>query len=1086
MQWKCCLALFLLAIADAIPAADSRAVVDMQLQADFVAAAISQPTADGYWAVGFADGLSVLLRYTAAGTVQFVRYLEPNLSNDVQLLAMPDGGATLTFAGSCSLYRFDADGRPVWTYTRPYLDYDCARPRPDGTGGMWLPAVQGAQGFYEPIEMFDADGYLHSPINIDNVGASDILPDPVRPQALAAGGVDDDAGIPKLAIWKLTANGSALLATAPDANTDGSLLVAGSDGFVSAFGTIGDYPNQKLYGMSIDPSTGNLRWGHSLAVGITSLPIEALPAPDGGSTVMVSDGNLTSIFRITAAGDVAWSAVSDPLTPSPDGSMTAHLAAAANGDVIVAQRYINESAPPPYDPRVRLTRYDSAGHVLFANKAQQPVGATLSWDLRTLPDGTSLVAALGFVHVGIDGGLLPTPATAGVVPQVSVDYDTVFGADGSSYYLATNNDALHYTVVALAPDGSTRWRKAFVANGTEGGISRNEVLVVRQNDVCLVAQVDAPLLLQCMSLVNGSTTVSETLATSVAPFPESSGVLADATSDGKLVVLYLDAANVMHHLLLDAQGTTLHDVTPLQSGEEMNLVRFDAAGNLGIVVAVDHVLKINVDGSRGWVVNTDFVPYRTWLTPDGGGLIVSEKFTGSAVRLTRVDANGNTPWKVDLPNDDAYRYVTSMLFTADSMFFAVGTAATPTFPRHGLIMRLSLADGSTTWSVPTQTVDSDYAPALLFDASGQRLLVVAEGPFNRLRFTQIDRTTGNIIADNVDGCGRDNCLFWRAAIGSDGVLRATQDASDGIGGSAYQLSLYRTPFDTTATRLDQSGIAGAWYAPYSSGRGFLLDYLADSRTIFMPWFTYGSSGTPDTADVAWYTLQGNVDLAATSAALTIFSTTPGTFATGTTSTVPVGKATLRFSDCTHGTLQYALTAGVDSGSAGTISLSRLSQPTAPCTLADGSTQSVSVPAPANGFDVAQSGSWYDPTTSGQGVELSVQPASGGSAGLLFGAWFTYDPNGLSNDDVHHHWFSLQGDLSQARQGKVTLPIFQTLGTQLDGAPTRNTNPVGHATLTMTACGQATLDYQFNAPLAHAFAGASGTLHLNHFGAACSP
>ncbi len=118
--------------------------------------------------------------------------------------------------------------------------------------------------------------------------------------------------------------------------------------------------------------------------------------------------------------------------------------------------------------------------------------------------------------------------------------------------------------------------------------------------------------------------------------------------------------------------------------------------------------------------------------------------------------------------------------------------------------------------------------------------------------------------------------------------------------------------------------------------------------------------------------------------------------------------------------------------------------------------------------------------------MSITPPATGTNGLVFGAWFTYDPADAGNDDAHHHWFTLQGDLSSAKDGKVILPIFQTLGTGIDGNPVRNINAIGHATLTMTGCGRATLEYQFDSELAHTFNGLHGVLNLTQFSGCTSP
>jgi hypothetical protein len=288
--------------------------------------------------------------------------------------------------------------------------------------------------------------------------------------------------------------------------------------------------------------------------------------------------------------------------------------------------------------------------------------------------------------------------------------------------------------------------------------------------------------------------------------------------------------------------------------------------------------------------------------------------------------------------------------------------------------------------------------------------------------------------------------------------------------------------------VDQAGIAGAWYPIYSAGQGFTLDYIASANTVFMPWFTFTPDGLLDPAGLAWYVLQGSTASNASAVDLIIARTEPGAFNKGAVGPVTVGNAHLSFADCNNATLLYQFNADTNAGAGGLITLTRLTPNTSPCMQSDGSTSPAPIAsAPANGFDARQSGSWYDPATGGQGLEMTIIPAGSGSNGLVFSAWFTFDPVGQSDDPIHQHWFTLQGDLSTAANGKVTLPIYRIIGGSFDGAPTQNFSQVGHATLTMLACDKAQLDYQFDtSEVAHAFAGLSGNSHLVKIGGCSAP
>ncbi|HET9661283.1 MAG TPA: hypothetical protein VFP05_13185 [Thermomicrobiales bacterium] len=114
---------------------------------------------------------------------------------------------------------------------------------------------------------------------------------------------------------------------------------------------------------------------------------------------------------------------------------------------------------------------------------------------------------------------------------------------------------------------------------------------------------------------------------------------------------------------------------------------------------------------------------------------------------------------------------------------------------------------------------------------------------------------------------------------------------------------------------------------------------------------------------------------------------------------------------------------------------------------------VTDPFPFDANQAALTGSWYDPATSGQGLELSVYPATDGSdAGFLFGGWFTFDDAG------HPRWMTLQGPLSPDHANRYDLHIYQGSGGRFDSPPIVEPVDLGWATLTFYDCGHATLTY----------------------------
>ncbi len=284
-------------------------------------------------------------------------------------------------------------------------------------------------------------------------------------------------------------------------------------------------------------------------------------------------------------------------------------------------------------------------------------------------------------------------------------------------------------------------------------------------------------------------------------------------------------------------------------------------------------------------------------------------------------------------------------------------------------------------------------------------------------------------------------------------------------------------------RVDQIGLDGAWFASAESGQGFTIDYIPANNVLFLPWFTYDVDPTSDTSGLAWVTFQGSPAPDGKSATLSIARSNPGAFNSGIVPNTIIGSGLFTATDCSHARLQYQFNDGEFGGLGGYIPLVRIASSTTPCIQANGqTTPAQAADVPLHGFDANQSGSWFDPGTSGQGIEFTVVPASTGlPSGLVFGAWFTFDAP-PANDAAHEHWFTLQGDLSAALNGTVSLPILQTIGGSLDSLPASGTSQVGTVTLSMLSCTSATMAYHFDSSAAaKTFAGLSGTINLSKIG-----
>jgi hypothetical protein len=64
------------------------------------------------------------------------------------------------------------------------------------------------------------------------------------------------------------------------------------------------------------------------------------------------------------------------------------------------------------------------------------------------------------------------------------------------------------------------------------------------------------------------------------------------------------------------------------------------------------------------------------------------------------------------------------------------------------------------------------------------------------------------------------------------------------------------------------------------------------------------------------------------------------------------------------------------------------------------------------------GSWYNPATGGQGIEMEMYPdLAGPGKGVLFAGWFTFDVTAAGGQ----RWYALQGSTNGRRRSRSTSP-----------------------------------------------------------------
>lgn len=429
---------------------------------------------------------------------------------------------------------------------------------------------------------------------------------------------------------------------------------------------------------------------------------------------------------------------------------------------------------------------------------------------------------------------------------------------------------------------------------------------------------------------------------------------------------------------------------------------------------------------------------------------------------------------------DGFPYYQQVVDRAESAILAIPSSSTMR------LLAFNADDGDIVWEA---TIDIPWAdgPARLIDSgedSEIHLLGAGAADFD---FYTIDRSDGRVLDVRSYQCGAQPCRFLldgpiHSRAGLDVMQLREQDDST----SALRSLHVAAP--TASVRADQPGVAGLWYHPGLQGQGLALTYVAETRTLFAPWFTY--SNYPVVSDQSanrWYSLQGQAEPGSTTVDLNVLLNQGGAFATPPQVTAePYGRAQLRFESCDRAVLEYRFDILQDSGSSDALPLVRLGTRTEPCELADGSVQPANAAPDNKGFSSKQSGAWFDPVSSGQGLMIEVVPPSPIDPGLLFAAWFTYDLADASNDYLDQDWFILQSDLAQATAGRVVVPIYRSVGGRHAIGATSNLFRVGEAELEFQSCDSLLVSYRFDdAELAEEHASLQGQLMLQRIGGCVS-
>ena len=1042
---------------------------------------LSQPDARGFWSVG-----TSLVHYHPDGSLDFASdtpgtaggSLAATLSDGSLIVATPSHEPEITFGQPewCFVSAYSPQGVSRWTQVLPSQG-PCAQLAVDSTDTIWV------RGEFA-LATFSADGVMRSAdanADLNSRPTSDIV---VQPQVGAAAATSQPASIVALdahlnSVW---------VADDPVATAVYDQLVIASDGNVFALGRVSDdVAGTALHVRSVT-AAGTPRFARDIDTIKTDAVLAAAAAPDGGLYVLnrqvdVAASPAVALTHLGADGTVLWNRRAGgsycgfylPVCP---------LIVTTQGDLL----FVAGDQPTLY-------RFDASGQLLQSTAFPKYVSA-----LTALANGDALVAlfdsynerGIGLRRFDRSGVAQPAPPTAGLVPETAFA-PAVLVTNGDSFLAVS--DVGGYALVRVDSDGAAQWQTARLAGHHSYSVDQGG------NRVCAAEYGDeSPFAANCFAADSGASVASIAIDASPSRF-----LPVRVLGDGSVLAFDLPQHGDPQHVLFGADGSELHRTAvpqlaayypALQTRDYINangtavLLRSDGLRltaydrNAAVVYDIEVPEQMRTSGNFG------FPSVR--VLPDGGAVLTTDTVdaTSSTAYAWKVSSTGATQWLQALTparplGADGYGF---------SSMFAAGAGNVLYFATSGLGYPAALqaragSTGQLLWQHDDLAQDISDARLSANPTTGDIVLALS-GP-DKIRLLAIDAATGAVRKENAESCSgggfADYCSVVDAAVSTDDTLRVLA-LGDIIHGGAALFGMHDATQYAHLIRVDQPGIAGAWYPIYSAGQGFTLDYIASANTVFMPWFTFTQDGLLDPAGLAWFALQGNPASGASAVDLVIARTEPGVFDSGSVAGVTVGSAHLNFTDCNNATLFYQFDAGTNGGAGGLITLTRLTPGTSSCVQADGS----SVPAqnanaPAQGFDARQSGSWFDPNTGGQGLEMTIIPAGNGSNGLVFAAWFTFDPAGRTDDPLHQHWFTLQGDLATATNGKVTLPIYRIIGGAFDGAPTQNYSQVGHATLTLQDCDSAQLDYQFDTTeVTHAFAGLAGTSHLVKIGGCSAP
>lgn len=969
--------------------------------------------------------------------------------------------------GFCAAERIALDGRATWRAELPLGDEACRGYVANDAGQGWFFAA-------EKLYPVDRDGRIGAqPANAGQpwqTRPAAVLPDG---SVVAATRLRGDTGS-RLA--RFDTQGAERWRWVHEKQLPLGFVTIAGDGIVAATMGIIVGRGKSVSRWNLD---GQRLWTHEPPpqTEIT----EIIPADGGDVYVVLSDGfaHAAHVQRIGLDGGLRWQATPNCHTTtasvkvartSDDGLALACDFGFENPTTLTRLNRDGIMAPPlllPIDTAAQVLPRRDGRLLVFGQHTPPRPAPRVPRTLRI--DDTQIV---------VDESLRDAAPASLIGQQILADGSTVIATAPD---LPRSNDG-SFVLTRLGAAGNVIWRQRVVQRAYRGG----GAIAIGAGLVCVALEKESDFSsggaangIVCVDAGSGEARWQTMLPADDAYFS------AFAIGSDASVRLVRSRANSHELFRLDRNGVVVH----VAQGSGRVLSAAFSTGGRTVVVTSEALRYYMPDGTPGIVV--PMIGTEIWLYAAGDGLLLADDGSTwiagppstlgtSGQRISALAPDGRTRWTRDLQPP----HVNALRLQGDSLY-AIGTRVDSRGNDRSVevvLERMNAATGALIWTRTERHWPFTASGSALAVSPDARELVVAHGEIARMHIERYDAADGTRLGEAYLTCNGLCGIPAAIALDTAGTTRIASDALDrdhGQTAAVASIDLARPPI-----RLDQPGIAGAWWSPYANGEGIAFDWLPASRTLFGAWFTYSTTGGNEASELRWYTLQANgVSNGARELSLPILETTGGNFAAGpTVSPRPVGNAKLIFSDCNNATLEYRFDTGHNDARAGTITLSRLSPNTQPCVLADGSTAPpASATPPSQGFDAKLAGTWFDAATAGQGLQFTVQPG-----GIFFAPWFTFDPAAAGDDAGRQHWFTLQGNLAEARNGIAELVLVQTIGGRFDRVPTYNANAIGAATLRVQGCDRAELDYRFDdAHSAGAFRAQHGTLQLTRAGG-CVP